>query len=141
MEAEIAQLVTTGATTVVGLMATEAWTQARSRLAALFGRGRNAEEVSAELEEIRVEVVRADGDAELVGDQAAELRNRLRRLLREDPRAAEELESLLREFAPRAQQPGTTAYYQTINNGTFNESVVQAGRVTYNYQSPPPGKD
>ncbi|MEK2490532.1 hypothetical protein WN990_13270 [Kitasatospora purpeofusca] len=140
MEAEIAQLVTTGATTVVGLMATEAWTQARSRLAAIFGRGRNAEEVSAELEEIRIEVVRADGDAELVGDQAAALRVRLRRLLREDPRAAAELEAVLREFAPR-QQPGTTAYYQTINNGTFNEPVVQAGRVTYNYQSPPPGKD
>ncbi|MCX4758111.1 hypothetical protein [Kitasatospora purpeofusca] len=141
MEAEIAQLVTTGATTVVGLMATEAWTQARSRLAALFGRGRNAEEVSAELEEIRVEVVRADGDAELVGDQAAELRNRLRRLLREDPRAAAELEAVLREFAPR-QQPGDTVHNE-IHNGTFNESVIQAGRsqVTYNYQSPPPGKD
>ncbi|MFD9064077.1 hypothetical protein ACFVZ3_21435 [Kitasatospora purpeofusca] len=140
MEAEIAQLVTTGATTVVGLMATEAWTQARSRLAALFGRGRNAEEVSAELEEIRVEVVRADGDAELVGDQAAELRNRLRRLLREDPRAAEELESLLREFAPRAQQPGTTVHNE-IHNGTFNESVFQAGRITYNNAPPPPAKD
>ncbi|WP_328957596.1 hypothetical protein [Kitasatospora purpeofusca] len=139
MEAEIAQLVTTGATTVVGLMATEAWTQLRSRLAGLLGRGRDAEEVSAELEEIRVEVVRADGDAELVGDQAAELRNRLRRLLRQDPRAAAELDALLREFTPR-QQPGVTVYNQTISNGTFNESVVQAGRITYNYQSPP-GKD
>ncbi|KJY33524.1 hypothetical protein [Streptomyces sp. NRRL S-495] len=138
MEAEIAQLVTTGATTVVGLMATEAWTQARSRLAALFGRGRDAEEVSAELEEIRVEVVRADGDAELVGDQTAELRNRLRRLLRQDPRAAAELEALLREFAPR-QRPGATVHNE-IHNGTFNESVVQAGRITHNYQSPP-GKD
>ncbi|MCX4684601.1 hypothetical protein OG401_09805 [Kitasatospora purpeofusca] len=135
MEAEIAQLVTTGATTVVGLMATEAWTQARSRLAALFGRGRNAEEVSAELEEIRVEVVRADGDAELVGDQAAELRNRLRRLLREDPRAAEELESLLREFAPR-QQSGATVHNE-ISHGTIHGSVVQAGTITNNNRFPP----
>nr|BEK64836.1 hypothetical protein KPHV_20630 [Kitasatospora purpeofusca] len=140
MEAEIAQLVTTGATTVVGLMATEAWTQARSRLAALFGRSRNAEEVSAELEEIRVEVVRADGDAELVGDQAAELRNRLRRLLREDPRAAEELESLLREFAPRAQQPGTTVHNE-ISHGTIHGSVIQAGTITNNNQFRPTAKD
>ncbi|WP_405003821.1 hypothetical protein OHV13_05075 [Kitasatospora purpeofusca] len=141
MEAEIAQLVTTGATTVVGLMATEAWTQARSRLAALFGRGRDAEEVSAELEEIRVEVVRADGDAELVGDQAAELRNRLRRLLRQDPQAAEELADLLREFTPR--QRSGTAVHNEIHNGTYNETVIQAGRsqITYNYQSPPPAKD
>ncbi|MFJ4672163.1 hypothetical protein [Kitasatospora purpeofusca] len=139
METEIAQLVTTGAATVVGLMATEAWTQARSRLAALFGRGRDTEEVSAELEEIRVEVVRADGDAELVGDQAAELRNRLRRLLREDPQAAAELGSLLREFTPR-QQPGGSVYNHTVNHGTITESVVQAGRITTynNYQSPPP---
>ncbi|MFB8243053.1 hypothetical protein ACFC58_41600 [Kitasatospora purpeofusca] len=136
MEAEIAQLVTTGATTVVGLMATEAWTQARSRLAALFGRGRDAEEVSAELEEIRVEVVRADGDAELVGDQAAELRNRLRRLLRQDPQAAAELAALLREFTPR-QQPGTTVHNE-MNHGTIHGSVVQAGSITHNYQSPPP---
>ncbi|MFJ4097774.1 hypothetical protein ACIPYS_39955 [Kitasatospora sp. NPDC089913] len=142
MEAEIAQLVTTGATTVVGLMATEAWTQLRSRLAGLLGRGRDAEEVSAELEEIRVEVVRADGDAELVGDQAAELRNRIRRALRQDPQAAAELAALLREFAPR-QQPGLTVHNE-IRGGTFNESVVQAGRadrITYNYQSPPPGRD
>ncbi|KOV30784.1 hypothetical protein ADK60_16110 [Streptomyces sp. XY431] len=120
-------------------MATEAWTQARSRLAALFGRGRDAEEVSAELEEIRVEVVRADGDAELVGDQAAELRNRLRRLLRQDPRAAAELEALLREFTPR-QQSGGSVYNQTVNHGTITESVIQAGRITTynNYQSPPP---
>ncbi len=48
---------------------------------------------------------------------------------------------MLREFAPR-QQPGDTVHNE-INNGTFNESVIQAGRsqVTYNYQSPPPGKD
>ncbi|MEV0192076.1 hypothetical protein AB0I39_26510 [Kitasatospora purpeofusca] len=130
MEAEIAQLVTTGATTVVGLMATEAWTQARSRLAALFGRGRDTEEVSAELEEIRAEVVRADGDAELVGDQAAELRNRLRRLLREDPRAVDRLRAVLEEFAPRAPQPGSVVYRSTntLSGGSHN-TVIQAGFV------------
>ncbi|MFC5668419.1 hypothetical protein ACFP3U_36360 [Kitasatospora misakiensis] len=138
MEAEIAQLVTTGATTVVGLMATEGWTQLRSRLARLLGRGRDAEEVSAELEEIRVEVVRADGDAELVGDQAAELRNRIRRLLRQDPQAAVELRALLEEFTPR-QQSGSTVYNQ-ISGGTFNGSVIQAGRIGHNHQAPP-GKD
>ncbi|GAA1389224.1 hypothetical protein GCM10009639_16690 [Kitasatospora putterlickiae] len=138
MEAEIAQLVTTGATTVVGLMATEAWTQLRSRLAGVLGRGRDAEEVSAELEEIRVEVVRADGDAELVDDQAAELRNRIRRLLRQDPEAAGELRSLLEEFTSRATN--ITVYSNVVEGGTHG-TVFQVGRIGRNYQAPPPAHD
>ncbi|MFF2353635.1 hypothetical protein ACFVVL_28100 [Kitasatospora sp. NPDC058115] len=134
MEAEIAQLVTTGATTVVGLMATEAWTQVRSRLAGLLGRGRDTAEVSAELEEIRVEVVRADGDEELVGDQAAELRNRIRRLLRQDPQAGGELRALLEEFTPRTTN--VTVYNQTISGGT-HYGVIQAGRIDHVHQTPP----
>ncbi|MFJ8436452.1 hypothetical protein ACIQ9P_34670 [Kitasatospora sp. NPDC094019] len=130
MEAEIAQLVTTGATTVVGLMATEAWTQLRSRLAGLLGRGRDAEEVSAELEEIRVEVVRADGDAELVGDQAAELRNRLRRLLRQHPEAAAELRSVLAEFSPEPPGPAGVSVHNTFSGGTMNGGIlIQSGPV------------
>ncbi|MFF2658689.1 hypothetical protein ACFVUH_15105 [Kitasatospora sp. NPDC058032] len=142
MEAEIAQLVTTGATTVVGLMATEAWTQVRSRLAGLLGRGRDAEEVSAELEEIRVEVVRADGDEELVGDQTAELRNRIRRLLRQDPQAAEELRTLLEEFTPR--QPQSVVINHTVNtmdHGTVHGTVIMTGSIrgSVNERPAPPG--
>ncbi|MER5356587.1 hypothetical protein ABT093_40500 [Kitasatospora sp. NPDC002551] len=136
MEAEIAQLVTTGATTVVGLMATEAWTQLRSRLAGLLGRGRDAEEVSAELEEIRVEVVRADGDAGLVDDQAAELRNRIRRLLRQEPEAAGELRALLEEFTRGATN--ITVYNNIVEGGTHHGMVFQVGRLDRNYQAPPP---
>ncbi|MET8702652.1 hypothetical protein ABZW10_27890 [Kitasatospora sp. NPDC004723] len=132
MEAEIAQLVTTGATTVVGLMATEAWTQVRSRLAGLLGRGRDTEEVSAELEEIRVEVVRADGDEELVGDQTAELRNRIRRLLRQDPGAAVELRAALDEFAPKQPEPTGRSVQNTFSGGTMSGGIlIQAGTVEH----------
>ncbi len=130
MEAEIAQLVTTGATTVVGLMATEAWTQLRSRLAGLFGRGRDTEEVSAELEEIRVEVVRADGDTELIGDQAAELRNRLRRLFRENPGAVAELRAVLAEFSPEPPEPAGRSVHNTFSGGTMSGGIlIQAGTI------------
>ncbi|MEV6975637.1 hypothetical protein [Kitasatospora sp. NPDC093806] len=130
MEVEIAQLVTTGASTVVGLMATEAWTQARSRLAALFGRGRDTEEVTAELEEIRVEVVRAGDDSELVDDCTGELRNRIRRLLREDPQAADLLRTVLAEFATAQPQPGITVYQSTNTlSGGSHGTVIQAGFV------------
>ncbi|MFI6845799.1 hypothetical protein OG535_09015 [Kitasatospora sp. NBC_00085] len=117
MEAEIVQLATSGATTLVGLMATEAWTQARSRLAALFGRGRDAEEVAAELEEIRIEVVQAEGEAELVADCTAELRGRLRRLLR-DPGAAAELRSILDEFTPQLPAQAQVTVHNEISGGT-----------------------
>ncbi|MFB6894526.1 hypothetical protein ACFCX4_35110 [Kitasatospora sp. NPDC056327] len=135
MEAEIAQLVTGGATTVVGLMATDAWTQLRSRLAGLLGRGRDSAEVSAELEEIRVEVLGAGGDTGLVDDQTAEVRNRLRRVLREDPGAAAEFRSILLEFTRGTAN--ITVYNNTISGGSHRGSVIQVGRFDGNYQAPP----
>ncbi|MFJ6136340.1 hypothetical protein [Kitasatospora sp. NPDC092286] len=131
MEAEIVQqLVTSGATTVVGLMATEAWTQVRSRLATLLGRGRDVAEVSAELEVIRGEVVEADGDDEVLADHAAELRGRLRRMIRQNPEAAAELRSILDEFAPATRTGEGAAVHNVISGGTVHDgTVVQAHTV------------
>ncbi|MFJ3787517.1 hypothetical protein [Kitasatospora sp. NPDC090091] len=133
MEGEIVQQVmASGATTVVGLMATDAWTQVRARLAALFARGRGAEEVSAELEEIRVEVMRADHDAGLVEDSTAEVRGRIRRLVRQDPAAAAELQEILDEFKHHLPQR-TTVLTNNIHGGTFGSGIViQAHTSTVN---------
>ncbi|WP_406196700.1 hypothetical protein OH807_10325 [Kitasatospora sp. NBC_01560] len=140
MAAELVQqVVTTGATTVVGLMATEAWTQVRSRLAVLFGRGRDTEQVAAELEGIRVEVVRADGDAEPVGDHTAELRGRIRRLVRQDPGAAAELQAILAEFGP--QQPAgaqVSITTNTFSDGTASGILVMAyNSVVHQHEAAP----
>ncbi|MCG6492789.1 hypothetical protein [Kitasatospora sp. A2-31] len=136
MEGEIVQQVmASGATTVVGLMATDAWTQVRTRLAALFGRGRNAEEVSAELEEIRVEVVRAGDDAEVIEDSTAEVRGRIRRLVRQDPAAAAELHAILTEFGHHLPQQHIVVH-NTVNGGTHHGFVVQAYQSTVNGVSP-----
>ncbi|MFB7665389.1 hypothetical protein ACFC1R_15795 [Kitasatospora sp. NPDC056138] len=121
MEAEIAALATSGATTLVGLMATELWTQARGRFAALFGRDR-ATEIAEELDEVR-EDLRSTGNGTAA---AAEWARRLRRALAADPEAAEELRDLLAEFGPAAE-PGSVR--NVINGGTYRGIVVQSGRI------------
>ncbi|KJK55705.1 hypothetical protein UK12_27115 [Saccharothrix sp. ST-888] len=119
----MAALATSGATTLVGLMATELWTQARGRFAALFGRDR-ATEIAEELDEVR-EDLRSTGDGTAA---AAEWARRLRRALAADPEAAEELRDLLAEFGPAADRGSIS---NVINGGTFNGTVVQSGRIDH----------
>ncbi|MEV7774175.1 hypothetical protein [Kitasatospora sp. NPDC086791] len=134
MDGEIVQeMVRSGATAVAGLMATAAWNQASSRIVRLFGRGERDEEASAELEVIRAEVLEADGDEEVLADQAAALRNRLRALFRTDPRAAEELFDILAEFVPGRfeRETGGTYVINTIdrNSTVKGDLVIQAGII------------
>ncbi|MGV9264013.1 hypothetical protein ACWDRR_05050 [Kitasatospora sp. NPDC003701] len=131
MDAEIVQqLVTSGATTLVGLMATEAWTQARSRFAALFGRGEADEAEAAALERSRTAIVRAQaaGDTEAVNDLAGTWRGRLRQALLENPEVAEELQGILDEFRPQLPAPGGDSRNNTFS-GTVYGNVIQAGSV------------
>ncbi|UGQ13452.1 hypothetical protein LO772_07535 [Yinghuangia sp. ASG 101] len=127
MDPAVVALASSGATTLVGAMATDAWTQARDRFAAWFGRGSagQAEAVARELEADRAAMVAADddGDTTLAADIAAEWRGRLRRLLAADPAVARELEDLIAEFAP-----GTVneAVHNTVSGGS--QQVVLQGR-------------
>ncbi|MEV0531167.1 hypothetical protein [Kitasatospora sp. NPDC050463] len=144
MEAEIVQqLVTSGATTLVGLMATEAWTQARSRFAALFGRGEGDETEAAALERSRAVITRAQesGDTGAVDDLTGTWRGRLRQALLEDPGAADELQRILDEFRPQLPNRGAGIQYNTVS-GTVHGNVIQAqnvhGGVNYHQSAQPP---
>ncbi|MGK4579823.1 hypothetical protein [Kitasatospora sp. HPMI-4] len=121
METEIAALATSAGTTLVGLMATEAWTQVRDRVAALFGRDRAAE-VAEELDEVR-EDVRSTGNGTAA---ASEWARQLRRALAADPAAADELRRLLAEFGPAAESGSVR---NVITGGTFHGPVVQTGNI------------
>ncbi|MFE3828570.1 hypothetical protein [Streptomyces sp. NPDC059092] len=133
MEAELVALATAGATALVQQMATDGWSGARDRVARFFAaRGwGSAESVGADLEVTRAEltVAQREDDTEAVDDLRAEWRGRLRRTLRADPQAAAELRALLDELSPEvpAQQVGDN--YNEISGGTFNEPVIQAGKV------------
>ncbi|SHL95164.1 hypothetical protein [Actinacidiphila paucisporea] len=131
MEAELTALATSGATTVVGLMASDAWAQVRGRLARFFARGGEAGAVDAELEQSRQELTaaRAADDDLAAGDVEAEWRTRLRRTLGADPAAAEELRRLLAELDPAgaAGQAPTSVVHNTFSGGV-NHGVVMQGR-------------
>ncbi|NBM21214.1 hypothetical protein, partial [Streptomyces sp. GC420] len=104
MDAELAALAASGATTLVGLMVSETWTQTRDRVARFFARGAGEGPAEEELGASRAELVaaREAGDELAAADVEAGWRMRLRHLLRADPEAAEELRELLAELGPEA---------------------------------------
>lgn len=130
VEAELTALAASGATTLVGLMASDAWTQVRGRLARFFARGGEAGPVDAELELSRQELSAA-GAAD---DVEAEWRARLRRTLRADPAAADELRLLLAELDPAASRGTTVTVHNIIGGGVQHGPVIQGqnfGAVTF----------
>ncbi|MFE2917342.1 hypothetical protein ACFRKE_18070 [Kitasatospora indigofera] len=142
VEAEIVALATSGATTLVGLMATDAWTHARSRFAALLGRGRtDRDALVGDLDEARAELVRAReaGDDAAAGEAAAEWRGRLRRVLRDDPAAVAELLEILAEFSPQAAEPVRAGVHNSIS-GTVGTAVMgrDLSNVTIGAPAPRP---
>ncbi|MEU9096524.1 NB-ARC domain-containing protein [Streptomyces sp. NPDC048361] len=99
MEAELAALAGSAATTLMGLMVSESWTQARTRVARFFSRrgeggGDGGLQQAAEPGQL-ADAGTAGGEA----DPEEGLRLRLRRVLEEDPGAAQELRVLLAELA------------------------------------------
>jgi hypothetical protein len=131
--AELAGLAVSGATTVVGLMASDAWTQARERLARFFARGGGPGEedaVSGELQLSQQELAAADADADTAADIEAAWRTRLRRVLRDDPAAAGELRALLDELAPAAGTGPVDVVHNTVEGGVHHGPVVQGRDFT-----------
>ncbi|MEU8567238.1 hypothetical protein AB0C51_02565 [Streptomyces pathocidini] len=128
MEAELATLAATGATTLVSLMVSDSWAGAKAGLARFFARGGEEAAAAGELDACRAELVTAldAGEEAFAEDVAAEWRLRLRRLLRSDPAAVDELRSLMAELDPEgAAEPGGGAVHNSISGGTVNGPVVQ----------------
>jgi hypothetical protein len=127
VEAELAGLASSGAATLVGLMVSDAWAQARDRLAGFFGRGgdvvASAEELGLSQEELVA--ARAVGDEEAEADIQAAWRSRLRRALLADPGAADELRSLLEELAPAAGDGSVVVVRNSITGGVQHGPVIQ----------------
>jgi hypothetical protein len=131
--AEAAALASSGAGTLVTLMVTDGWAEAKGKFARLLGRRRgNTEAVSAELEESRAQLTQAQaqGDEQATADVAAEWRSRLRRLLHEDPEAGALLKELVEQFAAAGARPSATTEIHhnefhgptTIHTGTGNQN-------------------
>ncbi|MHC3471720.1 hypothetical protein ACYF6T_23900 [Streptomyces sp. 7R007] len=122
MDAELAALVGTGATTVVGLMVTDAWEQTKQRLVRILARTGRADTVGEDLDESRAALAAAAGtpdEPHVTADVTATLRLRLRRLLEQHPDAADDLRHLVEDLA------GSGPVVNTISGGTQYGPVFQ----------------
>ncbi|MGW0208218.1 hypothetical protein ACWDZ8_21225 [Streptomyces sp. NPDC003233] len=129
MEPEIAALATSAGTTVVTLMATDAWQRTRDGIVSLWRRAHpeRAESIAAELDSTREDLLaaRTSGDDGVESELQTEWQGRVRRLLASRPEAARELRALLDEIEPRHVTEPAVAQHATASG---RARIYQAGR-------------
>ncbi|EHM26642.1 hypothetical protein SPW_4962 [Streptomyces sp. W007] len=96
-------------------------------MARFLARGEDVDVIDGELEESREELAaaRAAADDEAVADVEEEWRIRLRRALRANPEAADELRALIEELSPLGSAGPTVSVTNSISGGTQNGPVFQ----------------
>lgn len=133
VDLELTALISTAAATMVQLLATEVWEQAKTAIGGLWRQTHpeRVETVQAELVESRAEVLAARevGDEQVEQALVSEWHNRLRRLVATDPQLAVELQRVvvkLRSALADTDPPrGVTITMQATALG--NSRVNQAG--------------
>ncbi|MFF0143547.1 hypothetical protein ACFYRN_45090 [Streptomyces sp. NPDC005227] len=132
MDPQIAELARSAGTTMVTLMATQAWEATRDGLVGLWQRLQpaRAEAVRGELEASRAELLlaREAGDNESEAELATEWQGRIRRLLLAHPEVAVDLQSLLDELAPQLPQQPAVVEIRQRAEASGSGRVYQAGR-------------
>lgn len=129
MDAEVALLAQSAGTTLVALMATDAWHHVRDGITQLWRRAQpeRAETVAAELEAGREDalVAAAADDQATLDELRLQWQGMVRRLLVTRPAAVEELRALLDRL-----DPGGSAARQITQHATASGQarVYQAGR-------------
>ncbi|MFH8577437.1 hypothetical protein [Streptomyces zaomyceticus] len=129
MDPEIVALASSAGTTIVTLMATDAWERVRNAITSFWRRehAERAEAVAAELDATREDLLASSqtGDQDVEAELQAEWQGRIRRLLATRPGVAEELRSLLDELAPDAGAAPQMTQHATASG---HARIYQAGR-------------
>jgi len=140
MTDEVMALLSTGATTLAAAAATDAWAVARAGFLRLFGRGdaRREADAARRLDALATAVRQAPAETrdQLLRDQQADWRVRLKDLVDDDPIVIAELQTLVAELA--AQLPEEQQVWVQHNTATGQGQVfaAQGGDVIV-YQAPP----
>jgi len=140
MDETFTALATTGATTIVAAMATDAWHAARAGIARIFGRsGAGKQAVTeAQLDEDAEVLSRVEG-AEVEqarADFAAVWRRRLGGLLTDHPELAEELKTVIEQIAGALPQARQSWVQNIIAAGPHSHASGAMFGNVYNYQRP-----
>lgn len=141
MDQDMTRLAWEGASTVVALLATDAWEQAKNGLQALWHRvhPERSDAVGADLLETRASVLaaRAAADQAIESGLVQEWQSRLRRILTEDPRLIHVLRTLLDdELVPSLPAADQTRIVKIKMDATASgdSRVYQAGRDQHIYR-------
>jgi hypothetical protein len=131
MEPELIDLARSAGSTVVTLMATDAWERAREGVVALWRRvsPSRADGVEEELEAARGDLLtaRENGDDLTEQELRDEWTGRVRRLLRERPEVASELRQILTDLDPELTD-SVPRTLQMRAEASGSGRVYQAGR-------------
>ncbi|MFG2594427.1 hypothetical protein [Streptomyces sp. NPDC048462] len=134
MDAEPAALAAAGASTLVSLMVTDAWAQARQLVGRLVTRGSSDGASVAELDAARAGLLAADARdrARATREITAQWHVRLHDLLRTGAVTGEDLRELLASLQriTDAAGPGPVTVHNSITGGVHEGPVIQSGHIT-----------
>ncbi|MFF5173288.1 hypothetical protein ACFY3U_11690 [Micromonospora sp. NPDC000089] len=130
MDEQLVMLADVAGSTVVALLATDAWQTARSAMGSLWRRVHpdRGDATEAELTEARAELVDAHRHSEkaLADALTIEWQQRIRRLLATEPGIEAELRRLLRDELEPALGPGAGTWHGSV---TQRASAHDQGRI------------
>jgi hypothetical protein len=136
VDLDLAALSSAAATTLVALMTTDSWEQAKAAFARLWRHCRAEQVVDAELKAARLELIdgRRAGDEQIEVQLVREWQSRLRRLALADELIQDELQQLvkaLRPMLPDASQSrsvvmeATASGFSTINQAGRDQNIFR----------------
>ncbi|MGW4231943.1 hypothetical protein ACWEF9_22060 [Streptomyces sp. NPDC004980] len=133
MEPEFAALAASGATTLVSLMVTDSWGQARALVGRLFSRTGAGSATVAVLDADRARLLARDADdTQTTREVEDRWRADLYRLLQTDSVTVDALHGVLSSLQQLVNSPAArpTPVHNVISGGVQHGPVVQSGRIT-----------
>ncbi|GAB2744706.1 hypothetical protein [Kitasatospora kifunensis] len=132
MDPELETLAASAATTLISLMISDSWTQAKEKVRRFFAPDSRSGSAPSDLDASRAELVaaREAGHDLLVADIEAEWRVRLRRLLSADRTTGEELRDLIDSLARISEATLMGSVHNVVSGGVQHGPIIQSGRIS-----------
>lgn len=133
MDTEFAALAASGASTLVSLMVTDSWAQARELVGRLFSRIGAGSPTIADLDAARARLLAADaGDAQTTREITDRWHAHLHRLLQTGSATSDDLHDVLTSLQQLVNVPAAhpVHVHNDINGGVQHGPVIQSGRIT-----------